>query len=87
MMNEDARVTMVDENKKVMSVTDWLVTILVYAIPLVGFIMLFVWAFGGNTNENRANMAKAMLIWIAIFMVFGIFILTMFGAAFWSVFQ
>ena len=69
MMNDDTGVTIVDERKKVMSVTDWFVTILVYAIPIVGFVMLFVWAFGGNTNENRANMAKAMLIWIAIFMI------------------
>ncbi len=83
-MNDDGRVTMIDENKKVMSVSDWLVTMLVYAIPVVGFIMLFVWAFGGNGNENRANMAKAMLIWIAILMIFGVFILTLFGAAFWS---
>lgn len=28
----------------VMSVKDWVITLLITAIPLVGFIMLFIWA-------------------------------------------
>lgn len=51
---------------KVMSVQDWVITILISAIPLVGFIMLFIWAFGSNENVNKANWAKATLIWAAI---------------------
>ncbi|MUT68426.1 hypothetical protein [Paenibacillus sp. NEAU-GSW1] len=50
----------------VISVKDWLITILLLAIPIVNIIMLFVWAFGGNTNPSKANYAKAALIWALI---------------------
>jgi len=44
---------------------------------LVGFIMLFVWAFGSGENPNKANWAKATLIWFVIgFILFAIFWLT-----------
>lgn len=50
----------------VMSVKDWLITYLIMIIPIVGFVMLFVWAFGSDTNPNKANWAKASLIWFVI---------------------
>jgi hypothetical protein len=49
-----------------MSVTDWLITMLITFIPLVGFIMLFVWAFGSDTNPSKATWAKANLIFMVI---------------------
>lgn len=48
------------------SVKDWMLTILLMAIPVVGIIMLFVWAFGGGTNPSKANFAKASLLWAVI---------------------
>ena len=48
------------------SVGDWMLTLFLLAIPLVGLIMLFVWAFGGGTPASKANFAKAALIWAAI---------------------
>jgi hypothetical protein len=59
---------------QVLSVKDWIITILIAAIPLVGFIMLFVWAFGSNENPNKSNWAKAALIWTAIGMVLMFFL-------------
>ncbi|MCZ8522688.1 hypothetical protein O9H32_24805 [Paenibacillus mucilaginosus] len=56
-----------DPKKKVMSVKDWVITSLILAIPLVNIIMLFVWAFGGGANENKANFAKASLLIAAVF--------------------
>ena len=32
------------------------------AIPVVGFICLLVWAFGGSVNLNKKNYARAILI-------------------------
>lgn len=32
-------------------------------IPIVGFILLLVWAFSSSTNLNRKNFARASLIW------------------------
>ena len=69
---------------KVMTVQDWMITILIAAIPLVDIIMLFVWAFGDGANANKKNWAKAALIWTAI--VIGLYVLLFmaFGAAFLS---
>ena len=51
---------------KPMSIGDWIITGLIFAIPIVGFVMLFVWAFGSNTQPSKANWAKATLIIIGI---------------------
>lgn len=62
------------QQANVMSVSDWVITILIAAIPLVGFVMLFIWAFGSNENINKANWAKASLIWTAVVIVLSIFL-------------
>jgi len=51
---------------KVMSVGEWMVTMLVTAIPIIGFIMLFVWAFGDGSNPNKKSWARASLVFFAI---------------------
>ena len=43
--------------------------------------MLFVWAFGNDTNPNKANWAKAALIWAAIAIGIYITFAVIFGAA------
>ena len=48
------------------SVGDWVLTLLIMSLPLIGVIMLFVWAFSSGTHPSKANFAKASLIWIAI---------------------
>ncbi len=60
-----------------MSVKDWLITFVITAIPIVGFIMLFVWGFGSSTPTVKANWAKALLIFYAIMIV----LYFIFGAA------
>ena len=49
-----------------MSVGDWLITYLVTCIPLIGFIMLFVWAFGDGNQQSKKTWAQATLLWIVI---------------------
>jgi hypothetical protein len=61
--------------------SDWVITFLISSIPLVGFIMLFVWAFGSGTNPSKANWAKAALIWIAIIVALYLLLITVFGVA------
>ena len=36
------------------------------AIPVIGIILIFVWAFSKNTNINRKHYARAVLIWLLI---------------------
>ncbi len=56
------------------SVGDWVVTLIIAAIPLVNIIMLLVWAFGGNTHPSKKTWAQAYLIIFAvIFIIFLMF--------------
>ena len=52
----------------IVSVKEWLITNLIMMIPLVNIVMMLVWAFGSNTNPNKANYFKAALILFAIVM-------------------
>lgn len=45
---------------------------LLACIPIVGFILLIVWAFGGCKKINKRNFARAMLIMMAIGLVFSL---------------
>ena len=58
-----------------MSLGDWIITMIVLAIPIVGFVMLFVWGFSSSANPNKSNFCKAALIFyligIVLFFLFG----------------
>ncbi|MER2261853.1 MAG: hypothetical protein ABS934_07535 [Psychrobacillus sp.] len=47
-----------------MTVMEWVITMLIMAIPIVNLVMLFIWGFGNP--DPRRNFAKASLIWMAI---------------------
>ena len=52
-----------------MSIGDWIITFIISYIPLVGFIMLFVWAFGDGTHPSKKTWAQASLIMMVIVIV------------------
>ena len=52
-----------------MSIGDWLITFIITAIPLVGFIMLFVWAFGDGTHPSKKTWAQAYLILMVVVII------------------
>lgn len=58
------------ESGKPISVFNWLGSMSLSLIPLVGPLvyigMLFVWAFGKNTLTSKKNWARAMLLFILI---------------------
>ena len=68
----------------IISVGDWVVTFIITAIPIVNIVMLFVWAFGGNTNPSKANWAKASLIFMLFAVVLYIIVFVVIGVAFWG---
>jgi hypothetical protein len=72
------------EQAPVMSMKDWIITLLISYIPLVGLIMLIVWAFDSNTNPNKKNWAKASLIWMLIGIGIAIIFLVLFLGVFMS---
>jgi heme/copper-type cytochrome/quinol oxidase subunit 2 len=71
MENENIKSNPVNDSPQYtpISVGEWVITIIIIAIPIVGFIMLFVWGFGSNTQPSKANWAKATLIMIGISIV------------------
>lgn len=64
---------------EIVSLWDWVITLVIAAIPLIGFIMLFVWGFGGGTNPSKANWARATLLILALGFVVSILIFLVFG--------
>lgn len=68
------------QNYRPMSIGDWLITFLIQIIPLVGLVMLFVWAFGGDTHPSKKTWAQASLLWMVIMIILAI----IFFAAVWS---
>ena len=64
---------------QVVSLGDWMITMLICWIPIVGLVMMFVWAFG-NSNPSKRNWARAALLWAVIAFVFYMIIFIMFGA-------
>lgn len=70
----------VQQNYKPMTIGDWLITFLIQIIPLVGFVMLFVWAFGDGTHPSKKTWAQASLLWVAIMIILAI----IFFAAVWG---
>lgn len=63
---------MENQNYQPMTIMEWIITFIVTYIPIVGIVMLFVWAFGGDTHPSKKTWAQAMLILFAIAIVLGI---------------
>lgn len=58
---------------------DWFLTILVANIPVIGLIMLVVWAIDKQGNPSKANWAKAKLIWYAVAIGLGLIFIVLMG--------
>ncbi|WP_010495241.1 hypothetical protein [Paenibacillus elgii] len=86
-VNPGANVNYANQSQSapILTVKDWLITMLIMIIPLVNLIMLFVWAFGGGENPSKANYAKATLIWMVIGFAFSLVFMILFAGALGSV--
>lgn len=67
------------ETVEVMSVKDWIITLILLAIPIANIIMLFLWAFSDDTNKTKQNFAKAQLLVMLIIIVVAFLISFIFG--------
>ena len=67
------------ELEKPVSVGDWILTMIIFCVPVIGFIMMIVWALGGGTAASKRNFCRAsLLIWL-IGLVLGAIFLFAFG--------
>ena len=55
--------------QKPLSVSDWILTIIVLSIPFVNLVFLLYWTLSSTSNINRKNYCIAMLILTAIIIV------------------
>ena len=70
---------------QVTSVKDWAIRIFLASIPLIGFILLLVWAFGNDGNKERSNWAKGhLLISLIMFILSIVLVFSVFGMAFFG---
>ncbi|MGF6147893.1 Uncharacterised protein [Kingella potus] len=47
-------------------VGEWIVTLIVLSLPLIGLIMACVWGFSSSTNPSKSNFCKAWLVFALI---------------------
>jgi uncharacterized membrane protein YqjE len=67
---------------QVTSVKDWAIRIFLASLPLVGLILLLVWAFGNDGNKERSNWAKGhLLITVIILVLSFLFVISILGMA------
>ncbi len=64
-----------DKPQPVVRTSEWFVTLLVLSIPVIGVIMLFLWSFSDETNPNKKNWARAVLLWLLLAFIAGFLIL------------
>ena len=74
MENQELQTT---RNQSIVTIGDWIITMILMCIPFVNFIMLLVWAFSDGTPVSKANWAKATLI----FMLIGFVLVILFWGA------
>ncbi|WKD85903.1 hypothetical protein KCTC32516_01251 [Polaribacter huanghezhanensis] len=67
------------QNATIMSYKEWALTIFLASIPIVGFILVLIWAFDSNTRINKKNWAKGTLLLMVIYFIIIMLFLFMFG--------
>jgi uncharacterized membrane protein YdbT with pleckstrin-like domain len=70
-----------NQNYQPMTIGDWIITFIISYIPIVGLVMLFVWAFGDGTHPSKKTWAQALLI----FALIGLVLAIIFFILFWSI--
>ena len=65
--------------EKPVSVGNWMLTIIIFSIPVVGFIMMIVWALGGTSSVSKRNYFRASLLLLFIGLVAVILLILAFG--------
>lgn len=52
-----------------MGLMGFVLTMIVFAVPVVGIMLAFVWALGKKTAQNRKDFARAQLIVWGVFLI------------------
>lgn len=58
------------KDNSILSTGQYLTMMFLAVIPIVGFVLIIMWSFGGDVNPNKKNWAKATLIFGIISIIF-----------------
>lgn len=72
-----------DDLSPTVDTIEWFNTFLLAALPLVGFVLLCLWAFGRTTPPSKANWARAMLLLYAVLAGLGLLLWLGFSSLAW----
>jgi hypothetical protein len=72
---------------KPMSVLQYLGMFVLLAIPILGIILVFKWAFGKSVNTNKRNYSRAVLIMFLIMFILSIVFSVIYGSILMSYFK
>ena len=73
------------DNNQPLDPKEWAITIFISSLPLIGIIMLLIWAFTEDANIHKKNWAKGTLIlWIIGFILAFAFLFLFVGIAIMS---
>jgi hypothetical protein len=67
------------QNPDVMSYKEWALTIFLASLPIIGFVLVLIWAFDSSTNINKKNWSKGALLLMVIYFIITMLFLFMFG--------
>jgi len=78
-MNQEYQAT-TGYGEQSIGVGEWLATMILLNIPILGLILALIWGFSSNVNKSKQNFAKAYLILLIIGLILGaIFSSVIFG--------
>lgn len=66
-------------NATVMSTKEWALTIFLASLPIIGFVLVLVWAFDSGTDPNKKNWARGSLLLMLIYFILAMLFLFAFG--------
>jgi len=71
-------------NHPEMGLRDWVITVFLSFLPLIGLVMLIVWSLNDHINPNKRNWARAVLIVYLIFTVLYLLFILLFAGTMMS---
>ncbi|MDD4295761.1 MAG: hypothetical protein PHC69_02250 [Ruminiclostridium sp.] len=72
---------------KVLSVGEWMITILFFLLPGVNLVMMALWAFSSRGNVHRRNLSRACLLWWIIILIAYVVAMTIAGFTIFDIFK
>lgn len=74
------------ENSRTLGVGEWMITLLLFLLPVINIIMMAVWAFSSRGNVHRKNFARACLLWLIILLLSYVVAMTVAGYTIFDIF-